>query len=285
MTEETSPEIAIEMSQDMAAQGRYAVVRGEERFHPTHEVAEERERFMGLFRELAFEQKVRIVERIGKEELLDRLYGVPPSQQDRRLDEAMAEWIEENERSYQHRLGYMARANGEQEGLTGDETREFKDGFRRRLIEELHNPILRQPGFDEVEAGMAKIWESAKRLRDSSEAEAQRWPWPYLTVREAPTAGEPPEWVKAAWEGVSIPVPTLKDGSRQRATFFDGPGGEQLPAEFRVHVESAIVALLADGKRDAAEWFLDRYEEYHACMLAFEAATVELHDEHLNTRR
>ncbi len=278
----TDNAIGVELSQDMSTEGCYAVVRGDERFHPIHEDPEERQRFLDFFSGLELGQKVRIVEGINRPELLEALRGVHPSEMERHLDNRLAAWIEENERSVQYRDGSLARMRGEQERLTGDEHPFFKEGFRNRLVKELRDPSSRLEPFGDFEASLARLWESSKHVSKSSVERARRSSWPYLTVRKAPEEGRPPEWVRQAWEDVSIPVPPMKDGSRQEpavhaeASTLDSSGRTPRPV-LEVWVDDAILALCADGKRQAAGWWMDHYETFHGNVLQFPAGDCEAH--------
>ncbi len=270
--------ISIGLSRASETEGRYAVVHGAERFHPTHENPDERERFLAFFGELELEDKLRVLEGINRPELIEELTGVHPSQMERVLDDRVARWIEENERLVQYRAGSLTcmerKAHEDEESrepfvLTGDEDPSFREGFLDRLVTESRDPALRN-GFTKFEARLANLWESAKGVKgDSLERSrecARVHGWSYLTVIDAPQEGRPPEWVRTAWENVSIPAPRLSDGSIQ------APGTEDV----KVWVDDAILSLMAEGKQDAAWWWIGHYQDFHGNMLLFKAEDVRL---------
>ncbi|MEX2209583.1 MAG: hypothetical protein WD603_01290 [Patescibacteria group bacterium] len=263
---DTEPRVSFGISRDTATEGRHAVTSPDGgTFHPTHEDPDERERFLEFFGGLELSDKVAVLDGIGRAELTDQLQGIDPSSYEWRLDEVVARWIEENERFVQYREGSRARMARNPRLLTGDEGRSFKEGFLDRLAKEAHDSWL-HTDLGETEARLADLWRSLKNPEASSLERARRSGWSYFTVVTAPEEGRPPEWVRTAWEGVSIPMAPDRDGDEQ--DFRDGHA--------LVWVDDAIPALAAEGKNEAVWWWIDHYPDFQGQMLAFKLEDVEL---------
>ncbi len=258
--------LRIGLSRTMETEGRYVVMSPDGgTFHPTHEDPDERERFLEFFGGLELSDKLTVLEGINRPELTEQLRGTHPSNLERKLDDVVARWIEENERFVQYREGSRARMARDPRMLTGDEDRSFKEGFLDRLAKEVHDSWL-YPDLGEAEARLANLWKSLKNPEASSLERARRSGWSYFTVVATPEEGRPPEWVRTAWEGVSIPMPADLDGNEQ--DFRDGYA--------LVWVDDAIPSLMAEGRKDAVWWWIDHYPDFQGQMLAFKVEDVEL---------